>query len=58
MTKLNKYLEKRVIDLEPKTHCCGCTPGDHFERHTVHIQYPNCRCNPNKYVLKRNIKNA
>lgn len=48
------YLEKLVEDLEPKTHCCECTPGKHYQPHSIHIQYPNCDCDPKKYVLKRN----
>ena len=51
---VNEYLEKVASRLEPKTHCCECTPGDHYERHTVHIQYPGCKCDPKKYVLRRN----
>ncbi len=49
-----KYLEDVADSLEPDTHCCECTPGKHFERHGVHIQYPDCGCNPKNYVLKRN----
>lgn len=52
--KLEEELARIADNLEPKTHCCECTPGEHFERHLVHIQYPNCNCNPEKYILKRN----
>lgn len=51
---IDKFLEKVANDLEPKTHCCECTPGDHYERHIIHIQYPRCNCDPKKYVLKVN----
>jgi len=50
----NKLLGDLALDLEPKTHCCECTPGEHFQRHMIHIQYPKCKCEPRKYVLKRN----
>ena len=50
----SKLLTVIADSLEPKTHCCECTPGEHFERHLVHIQYPDCNCNPEKYILKRN----
>lgn len=53
-SEINKYLDKLANGLEPKTHCCECTPGDHYERHVVHIQYPGCNCDPKKYVLRRN----
>jgi len=49
-----QYLTDMAENLDPKTHCCECTPGDHFERHGVHIQYPDCKCDPEKFVLKRN----
>lgn len=49
-----KYLEKLARDLEPQTHCCECTPGDHYQKHLVHIQYPKCNCDPKKYMLKVN----
>lgn len=49
-----EFLEEVAIGLKPLTHCCECTPGDSFERHFVHIQYPNCTCDPKKYVLKTN----
>ena len=53
--KTNYYLELKARDLEPKTHCCECTPGTYrFQTHMVHIQYPNCSCDPKKYVLKKN----
>ena len=52
--EINKFLEKKAEELEPKTHCCECTPGDHYERHAIHIQYPGCNCDPKKYVLKVN----
>ena len=52
--KINDFLEDVSDSLEPETHCCECTPGKYQERHNVHIQYPNCNCDPNKYVLKRN----
>lgn len=48
------YLNDLSTDLEPKTHCCECTPGEHFERHMVHIQYPNCNCKKEGFILKRN----
>lgn len=47
-------LEALADSLEPDTHCCECTPGPHFERHAVHIQYPDCPCKKENYVLKRN----
>ncbi|KKN76311.1 hypothetical protein LCGC14_0371630 [marine sediment metagenome] len=51
---IEKKLEAMADSLEPKTHCCECTPGEHFERHMVHIQYPDCTCDKANYVLKRN----
>ena len=48
------YLQSLADELEPKTHCCECTPGNHFCMHMVHIQYPDCDCDPAKYILKRN----
>lgn len=53
---VSKYIEDLAKDLEPKTHCCECTPGENFERHMVHIQYPNCTCDKAKYVLKGNYE--
>jgi len=53
-SEIDKCLDKLVNGLEPKTHCCECTPGDHYERHVIHIQYPECDCVPEKYVLKVN----
>ena len=52
--EINKLLENISNDLEPKTHCCECTPGKHFERHMVHIQYPDCKCKKEDFALKRN----
>jgi len=52
--KTEEYLEDLAESLEPNTHCCECTPGEHFERHMVHIQYPDCSCKPEDYILKRN----
>jgi len=58
--EIGNYLTDMAENLEPKTHCCECTPGERFQKHTVHIQYPDCKCDPNKfvfninYVLKRN----
>lgn len=51
---LDALISKRVEELEPKTHCCQCTPGNHQEKHLVHVQFPICTCDPNKYVLARN----
>ncbi len=48
------YLKSVADSLEPRSHCCECTPGDHFERHMVHIQYPDCNCDPRKYKLNYN----
>ena len=54
-SNIESYLENLADDLEPKTHCCECTPGDHYDiPHMVHIQYPNCNCKKEDYVLKRN----
>ena len=50
-----EYLHVLSDSLEPLTHCCECTHGEHFEPHTVHIQYPNCNCNPKNYVLRKNF---
>jgi len=50
---VEEYLEETVENLEPTTHCCECTPGKHFERHMVHIQYPKCNCKKEGFVLKR-----
>lgn len=52
--KIEAYLNNKADSLEPNTHCCECTPGEHCERHLVHIQYPGCNCDPKKYVLKVN----
>jgi len=52
--EVEKFLFNMSMSLEPKTHCCECTPGEHFERHLVHIQYPNCNCMPQKYIKKVN----
>ena len=43
---ISSFLEDLADNLEPKTHCCECAPGEHFERHMVHIQYANCTCDP------------
>jgi len=51
---VEEYLGNLAGKLEPKTHCCECTPGEHFERHGIHIQYPDCKCDPEKFVLKGN----
>lgn len=48
------YLKHLSDSVEPKTHCCECTPGDHFERHVVHIQYPDCSCKEENFVLRWN----
>lgn len=53
--KVENYLEEMARNLEPKTHCCECTPGKYYDvPHFVHIQYFECKCNPAKYILKRN----
>jgi len=52
--KVENYLNNLTDALEPRTHCCECTPGKHFQTHMVHIQYPDCTCDPKDYVLKRN----
>lgn len=51
---VSKYIADLAKDLEPESHCCECTPGEHFERHMVHIQYPDCTCDPKKFVLVKN----
>lgn len=51
--KLEIIMNQRADELEPKTHCCECTSR---ERHSVHIQYPNCKCKQTKYILKNNIE--
>lgn len=51
---VESFLAATVDDLEPKTHCCECTPGSHFEKHLVHIQYPKCDCLSKDYILKTN----
>jgi hypothetical protein len=53
--EIEDYLQKMADDLEPKTHCCECTKGPHYDvPHFVHIQYPNCKCDPKNYVLRKN----
>ncbi len=52
--EINRCLDRMSNELEPKTHCCECTPGKHKQRHMVHIQYFNCNCDPNKYILNKN----
>ena len=47
---IDDFVEKTASDLDVKTHCCECTPGEHNERHLVHIQYPDCKCNPEFYI--------
>jgi len=54
--EIEELLKTTADDLEPKTHCCECTEGIHKCRHFVHIQYPNCKCKPEHYVLKVNEK--
>jgi len=52
---VNDYLAGLAESLEPKTHCCECTVGDHYDvPHFVHIQYVNCNCKKENYVLKKN----
>lgn len=51
---VEKYLKDLADNLEPKTHCCECTPGRLYCVHFVHIQYPECNCDPEKYILKKN----
>ncbi len=52
----NKFLNDFADSLEPKTHCCECTPGKYYQVHRIHIQYPNCNCNPKFYRLERNYQ--
>lgn len=55
LSEVDVFLEEVSKSLEPKTHCCECTPGDNYDvPHGCHIQYPDCKCNPEKFVLKRN----
>lgn len=51
--RVEDFLDDLGEDLEPTTHCCECTPGDHYERHMVHIQYPDCTCESRNYILKK-----
>lgn len=51
---LDKLFDEWDKKLEPHTHCCECTKGKHYQRHVVHIQYPDCTCLPKHFVLKRN----
>ena len=51
---VESFLAATADDLEPKTHCCECTPGSYFEKHLVHIQYPKCDCLSKDYILKTN----
>ena len=52
--KVEDFLGDLADGLEPKTHCCECTPGANFQRHGVHIQYTDCLCKEKDFVLKRN----
>jgi len=59
--EINAFLKRANALVEPKTHCCFCTPGPEFrDRHPVnngvpvHTQLPNCRCNPENFVLNNN----
>ena len=61
--KVDAFLEWAYAVLEPKTHCCHCTPGPGFrarhpakDGHPVHAQIPNCKCKPENYVLTNNDK--
>lgn len=51
---LEKIFDDWDKKIEPHTHCCECTPGPNYQQHLVHIQYPNCKCDPEKYILKKN----
>jgi len=51
---IEAYITRLSDEAEPKTHCCECTPGEHFQRHFVHIQYQGCQCDPKKYILNKN----
>lgn len=51
---IEQHLVELANNLEPKTHCCECTPGDYFQKHAVHIQYPDCTCHKGNYILTRN----
>jgi hypothetical protein len=54
---LETEMHKLADALEPTTHCCECTPGLHYDScHTIHIQYPGCKCNPKEYVLRKNTE--
>ncbi len=46
-----EYLGKVSDIVEPDTHCCECTRE---ERHMIHIQYPDCACKKEKYILNKN----
>lgn len=53
--KVEEYLVELAESLEPKTHCCECTPGVNQDLpHFVHIQYIDCLCKEEDYILKRN----
>lgn len=52
--KIEMFLQQISDDATPKTHCCECTPGEHFQPHYVHIQYKGCKCDPKVYVLRKN----
>jgi len=56
------FLERMDVLLEPKTHCCYCTPGLEFQGrhpatdgHPLHTQFPNCRCKPENYVMPESL---
>lgn len=52
---VESFLRETAENLEPETHCCECTPGDKYDMpHMVHIQYPDCNCKKEDFVLKRN----
>lgn len=51
---IEEYLINMADSLEPTTHCCECTPGSHFEKHMVHIQYQDCTCKKEDFVLNKN----
>lgn len=53
--KIELLCKKQNEDLEPKSHCCECTKGDNYDPfHQIHIQYKNCNCKKENYVLKNN----
>jgi len=52
---LETLLGKLADGLEPKTHCCECSEGEHKCKHTVHIQYPDCTCKKEGWVLRKNV---